>query len=150
VRPAGPFRSRPAGRILPRETLPSSLTRVLLIQAGLPTMLGDIVIQSLTPHADVEIVRAADARGLAGAVRETGAEVVVGTEGELPLHEVRSVLDDQPRARVFTLAPDARMAWLYELRPERVPLGELSPSRLAEAIRSRSVGAGALGRSISS
>jgi hypothetical protein len=27
------------------------------------------------------------------------------------------------------------MAWLCELRPERVALGELSPQRLAEAIR---------------
>jgi hypothetical protein len=112
-------------------------------------MLGDIVVQSLAPHPDVEIVRAPDARDLAGAVQASGAEAVVGTEGELPLREVCSLLDDHPRARVFTLDPDARMAWLYELRPERVPLGELSPSRLAEAIRGRSVCTSALGRSIS-
>lgn len=115
------------------------MTRVLLIQAGLPTMLGDIVVQSLASHADVQIVRAPDAIGLAAAVQRADADVIVGTEGEVPLPEVCSLLDDHPRVRVFTLAVDARMAWLYELRPERVPLGEVSPSRLAEAIRSRSV-----------
>lgn len=121
------------------------MIRVLLIQAGLPTMLGDIVIRSLASHADVEVVRAADADDLASAVQRTGAEVIVGTEGRVPLPEVCSVLDDNPRARVFTLAADATMAWLYELRPERVPLGEVSPSRLADAIRGRT---NALGRSI--
>jgi hypothetical protein len=100
-------------------------------------MLGDIVIESLAPHADVEIVQAPDAHDLAGAMQRTGAEVIVGTEGQVPLPEVCSLLDDHPRARVFTLAADATMAWLYELRPERVPLGEVSPSRLAEAIRGR-------------
>ena len=31
-----------------------------------------------------------------------------------------------PRARVLALSGDARRAFLYELRPHRTPLGELS------------------------
>lgn len=110
------------------------MTRVLLISTGLPEILEEIVRQALGDHADIQLdVR--DAAELASAVRETDADVVIGTENQLPGAEVCALLDGFPRSRVFTLTTDARMAWLYELRPERVALGELSPLRLAEVIR---------------
>jgi hypothetical protein len=99
-------------------------------------MLTEIVSHSLAGHVDVQLVIAeAPSSGLVAAVRDTGADVVVGAESQLACPEVSALLDDLPRSRVFTLTPDARMAWLYELRPERVALGEVSPERLAQAIR---------------
>jgi hypothetical protein len=111
------------------------VTRVLLISTGLPEMLGEIVSQALGRHSDVDLVVATAPAGLATAVRDAAADVVVGAESQLPEADVCAVLDGFPRVRVFTLTTDARMAWLCELRPERVALGEVSPERLAEAIR---------------
>ena len=111
-------------------------TRVLLISTGLPKMLGEIVSHALARYADVELVVAtAPAGGLGTAVRDAEADVVVGVESQLPDGVVCALLDDFPRSRVFTVTTDARMAWLCERRPERIALGELSPERLAEAIR---------------
>jgi hypothetical protein len=112
------------------------VTRVLLISTGLPKMLGEIVSHALARYADVElVVAAAAAGGLQTAVRDAEADVVVGAESQLPGADVCALLDGFPRSRVFTLTSDARMAWLCELRPERVALGEVSPERLADAIR---------------
>lgn len=40
-----------------------------------------------------------------------------------------------PRSRVLALATDARRAVLYELRPHRTPVGELSRDALLAAVR---------------
>jgi hypothetical protein len=112
------------------------MTRVLVISTGLPRMLGEIVGHALARYADVQLaVAAATASTLALAVRDSGADVVVGADSQFPDAAVSALLDEFPRVRVFTLTSDARMAWLSELRPERVALGEVSPERLAEAIR---------------
>jgi hypothetical protein len=112
------------------------MTRVLVISTGLPKMLAEIVGHALAGYADVKLaVAAAPAGGLAVAVRDSDADVVVGADSQLPGTVVCSLLEQFPRARVFTLTTDARMAWLSELRPERVALGEVSPQRLADAIR---------------
>ena len=37
--------------------------------------------------------------------------------------------------KVITVAEDGRYGYLYRLRPERVPLGELSSECLANAVR---------------
>jgi hypothetical protein len=111
------------------------MTRVLVISTGLPRMLGEIVGHALARYADVQLaVAAAPASALALAVRDSGADVVVGADSQFPGAAVCALLDEFPRIRVFTLTSDARMAWLSELRPERVALGEVSPERLAEAI----------------
>ena len=45
-----------------------------------------------------------------------------------------SMLLRSPRSRVLALAADARTAVLYELRPHRTPLGELSRESLLKAV----------------
>ena len=117
------------------------MTRALLITTGLPTMLGDILSHALVRYPDVElVVAAAPPGGLGTAVRDAEPDVVIGAESQLPGAVVCALLDGFPRSRVFTVTTDARMAWLCELRPERVALGELSPERLAEAIRAPRAG----------
>jgi hypothetical protein len=46
-----------------------------------------------------------------------------------------SMLQRAPRSRILALAADARRAVLYELRPHRSPLGELSRASLLAAVR---------------
>ena len=114
------------------------MARVLFISSGLPTILTEIVTRSLADYEDVQLITVvAPPAGLVNAMRETGATVVVGADRHLTCAQVSALLEDLPRSRVFILTPDARMTWLYELRPERVALGEVSPERLAEAIRGR-------------
>jgi hypothetical protein len=112
------------------------MTRVLVISTGLPQMLGEIVGHALERYADVQLAVAASPAGaLARAVHDSGADVVVGADSQFPGAAVCALLGEFPQLRVFTLTSDARMAWLSELRPERVALGEVSPERLAKAIR---------------
>jgi hypothetical protein len=99
-------------------------------------MLAEIVASSLVGYADLELVSVTAPRdGLVKAVGKARANAVVAAETQLRSDDVTSLLEAVPRLRVFTLAADARMTWLYELRPERVALGELSPEHLAAAIR---------------
>ena len=46
-----------------------------------------------------------------------------------------SMLQRAPCSRILALAADARRAVLYELRPHRTPLGELSRASLLAALR---------------
>ncbi|WP_420125871.1 hypothetical protein [Longimicrobium sp.] len=49
-----------------------------------------------------------------------------------------SMLIQSPRSRVLALGPDARRAVLYELRPHRTPLRELSREALLAAVHGAS------------
>jgi DNA-binding NarL/FixJ family response regulator len=68
--------------------------------------------------------------------RETDPDVViVGLhDGDLP-PECRELLLERPRVKVLALEESAGHARLYELRPERVEIGEVSPDEVVETIR---------------
>ena len=72
-------------------------------------------------------------------VRELGARVdpesdVIAVDGELS-ELSRELLRDWPDVRVLLLARDGREGFLWELRPHRVVLGELSIETLRESVR---------------
>ncbi len=110
-------------------------TRILLV--ALSGVLREIIASLVAGVADMELVgyvaRAAD---VSAAVDRTGADVVVLGLGDsqLPEDSVR-IFDQYPRIKVMGIAADGRRAFLYELRPHRTALGEVSPQRLLEAIR---------------
>ena len=104
-------------------------------------MLCDIIKEVVTSEPDLQIVGQLAARvDLAGAVDQTRADVVVVglRDHELP-GDCLALFHSHPRTRLLGIAADGRRAFLYELRPQRTPLGEVSPAGLIEAIR----GAGA-------
>ena len=100
----------------------------------MPRVLRDIVVAALVDEPDLEIVG-----GHGGTLRQTVASsqaVFVIAGADYDFAEVARVLDERPRLRVLAVAGHGREAFLYELRPTRTPLGEVSPRAIVEAIRS--------------
>jgi hypothetical protein len=58
----------------------------------------------------------------------------VGSDDGEVSEPYRRLLDDHPRLKVLALEGDGRSGSIWELRPHRIPLGELSPRRLVQAI----------------
>lgn len=102
----------------------------------MPRVLRDIVVQAVADEPDLEIVAF---EGRSGTLRETvessGADFVIAG-ADYDFAEVARTLDERPRLRVLAVAGHGREAFLYELRPTRTPLGEVSPRAIVEAIRS--------------
>jgi DNA-binding NarL/FixJ family response regulator len=108
--------------------------RVVLLE--LPRLLQEIVERAVGGQPDMEIV--ADlptARTLPAALAEARADVVISGAGH-DSAELSDLLEERSRLKVLAVSNDGRDAVLYELRPVRTPLGELSPRTIVEAIRS--------------
>src|SRR3954471_5478856 len=102
----------------------------------MPRLLHDIVRAVLTGLPDVELESTnLERRELreAGAVRE--ADVVIVAEDDDARDHYIEMLYAHPRLRLVAISGHARAAFLYELRPHRVLLGELSPDALLHAVR---------------
>lgn len=106
-------------------------------------MLSQIVCALLEKQDDFEVVLELDDRDeLAGRLAQAGPDVVVmaGSDAATPAH-VDRLLQEHPRVRVFILTPNGRDAFRVELRPETVPIREISSRRLVQEIRAAGVGA---------
>jgi DNA-binding NarL/FixJ family response regulator len=108
-----------------------------VLLAAMPRMLRDIITDALRdqPHL-VVLSELPDPSSLVAAASATRAEVIVIglPDGDLPA-ECGELLDAQPHVRVFGVGANGREAFLYQTRTHRIPLGEVSPLGLAEAIR---------------
>jgi DNA-binding NarL/FixJ family response regulator len=115
--------------------MPSQPVRILLVD--MPRLVRDMVENAARSDPGVEVVgvlRDADAIGAASA---GDAEViVVGVEQrELPAG-CRALLDERAAGlRLLGIEAGDGGAYLYELRPRRSPLGELSPAEVVDAIK---------------
>jgi DNA-binding NarL/FixJ family response regulator len=110
-------------------------TRILLVE--MPRMLCDIITDVVASQPDMVVVGELPERAdLLPAVNRTRADVVVLglPDSDLP-NECGPLFDAHPRSRLLGVAADGRRAFLYELRPQRIPLGEVSPQGLLDAIR---------------
>lgn len=109
----------------PRSWTARLIRVALLVQ---PPVLHSLLAGMLADDPDVQVV-GQDADG------PEDADVVVLSQPD-PENEAAPVamLLRSPRSRVLTLATDARRAVLYELRPHRTPLGELSRQALLAAV----------------
>ncbi len=102
-------------------------------------MLRDIIERLLAPEEDIEVVGEVTQREalLATAGRLHPDVVILGVQDE-QLPDVASALfADHPSMRLLGVSGNGRTAFLYEMRPHRVPLGEVSPEELVRAIRER-------------
>ena len=94
-------------------------------------MLGAIVGDIIRQQPDLELFAAGD--DIAAAVLETDAEFVLLNAADE--RECTELLERFPRLKVLSVEDDGRRGFLYELRPHRRPLGEVSPMRLINALR---------------
>lgn len=104
-------------------------------------MLGDIVKGVVEGQPDMEVVGdIADCESLAATAGQTQADVaLVGCELSAFSDAGRQLLIDCKGVTLLVLTEDARKAYRFELRPQRVPLtadeGGVSPELLVDAIR---------------
>jgi DNA-binding NarL/FixJ family response regulator len=111
-------------------------SRILLID--LPRILREIIEQAVENEPDMVIVNGNGSGGdLGSALEQSRAEFVITGAAHGP-DEVGALLERHPRLRVLSVVGDAREAYLYELRPTRTPLAEVSPRAIVDAIRQAS------------
>jgi hypothetical protein len=109
--------------------------RILFME--MPRVLGEIVEALLAREDDMRPVGSVRVPAeLLPEVDRTRAELVIWF---LPDHELpqlcSELLDAYPRVKVLALEQDGRRGFIYRLLPQQLPLGEIWPERLSEAIR---------------
>jgi DNA-binding NarL/FixJ family response regulator len=109
-------------------------TRIVLIDMS--PLLREIVRETVAREPDLDVVAEHDAGAdLRAAVERDGADfVIVGSEATAHA-AVHSLVAADIGVRALELQSDGKESVLYELRPHRVPLGEISPETLLRTIR---------------
>ena len=109
----------------------------------MPRMMRDIVAAIIVAQPDMTIVgesgEGGDAESIAGAVAAARPDVlIVGMEraegGEPPVL-CAELLSRFPQVKVIAVEDHGRSSALWELRPHRALLGEVSPQGLVDSIR---------------
>jgi hypothetical protein len=104
-------------------------------------VLGGLIVESLRDAYGNDAVREVPhGVSLAEAVNRNRPQVVVtALEGaddpDAPPRALTRLLTDHPGLRILVVENDGRSASLWELRPTRTRLGELSLQRLVRAVR---------------
>ena len=112
-----------------------SEVRVLLV--GLHGLLHDVIRDVLDRAPELKVVaEPSDPAQLPDVVRRTGAEVVVCALDEPTAERVGvRMLEPHTRLKVVAIQDDGRRAVLWELRPNRRQIGDLSLPVLVETVR---------------
>jgi len=112
-------------------------TRIVLVD--LPPLLREIVRETASREPDLEVVSEHEAGIdlLAAVERDDPDFLIVGSQ-EATEQTVASLIAGGRRLRALEVRSDGRESVLYELRPHRVLLGEISPSTLLQTIRTSS------------
>ncbi len=107
-------------------------TRIAFVD--MPRMLREIIDDALSREHVRLVDESMDGDGLVGAVDRSGAAcVIVSSESVGPV-EVCRLLQQRPSVKVFAVADGGHDGCLYELRPNLVVVGELSPRVLARTV----------------
>jgi hypothetical protein len=94
----------------------------------LPRMSRELVAGALLAEREIEVVTGFDAR------KPPDVAIIGGRHDEELPERALELLHEHPSMRVLTLADDGAETYVYELRPHRVLIGELSPAALLEAV----------------
>jgi len=106
-----------------------------IVLVDLPRITREIIEQAVGAEPDMVTVDGlADATSLPDAIVRSEPDFVISGR-DYEFAEVCAILEGHPRLRVLVVVEDGREATLYELRPTRTPLGEVSPRTIVEAIR---------------
>jgi DNA-binding NarL/FixJ family response regulator len=109
--------------------------RIRILLAGMPPMLHEIITDAIASEADLHILGTTGAReSLLEAVHRTKADLIV-TSDQRACEKYEDLLREHPRLKVIELATKNGHGLRYELLMNRLPLGALSASSLAEVIR---------------
>ncbi len=117
------------------DAVASGFQKIRVVLAEMPPLLRDIVRDAVASHADIEIVGDLDGRN--GPLRAVeGVDVViVGARQPDDSALAGEVFRTSPCTRVLIIATSGRSAIMWQLRPHKAPLGEVSAASLLAAIR---------------
>jgi hypothetical protein len=112
--------------------------KVNVLLVGMRGILGEIVREIVADQPDMEIAgELQDLGELRSSRRLDRSGVVIACrddESELP-DDIRDLLGRHPGLTLLTVRGDGRHGSIYRLRPEKIPLGDVSPGALVDAIR---------------
>lgn len=109
--------------------------RVALVE--LPPLLHDIVIRVVADQADLEVLgQYRHYEELLVSDNESAPDVIVIGIGDGDVNGICGrLLARHPQVKIVAVGGDGRRVFLYDLRPHRVAVGEVSPEELLQAIR---------------
>lgn len=111
------------------------MERIRIVMGVTKPILASIVRTALAIDPILDVFEASP-QDAPGAARRLEAQLVILEEENGELSTLAGeVLRCWPDVRVMLLARDGREAFLWELRPHRVALGELSTDALRETVR---------------
>lgn len=113
------------------------MSKIRVLIRGAPNMLRDILDQLISNEPDMEVISESPLPAPAPAAQALPPDVVVvGVADSEPGESARVLLDRWPRSHALMITARGHRVLMYELLPQRVDLGEISPVQLVETIRS--------------
>jgi DNA-binding NarL/FixJ family response regulator len=104
----------------------------------MPSLLLDILHHVVELAPDMTIVGQTTDADLASAAKRARADVIlVGEDVKQGTHEYAELLRARPALKLLAITDDGKNGTLYEMRPHKIPLGEISAETLRDAIRGR-------------
>jgi hypothetical protein len=104
----------------------------------MPALLLDILHHIVESAPDMTIVGQIADDDLAGAAKRLRADaILVGEDAARDTREYAQLLLSRPRLKVLVIANEGKNGTLLEMRPQHIPLGEISAETLRDAIRGR-------------
>lgn len=104
----------------------------------MPALLLDILHHVVELAPDMMIVGQIADNDLAGAAKRLRADaILVGEDVSHDFGEYTQLLLSRPSLKVLAIANEGRNGTLHEMRPQHIPLGEISAETLRDAIRGR-------------
>jgi hypothetical protein len=100
----------------------------------MPPLLRDIIRDAIAREPDLDVVAEREVAGLREVVELDEPDFLIVGPGEAS-ETVRSVVGSGCGIRALEVHSDGKESVLYELRPHRVSLGEISPHMLVQTIR---------------
>ncbi len=108
----------------------------------MPRLMRDIVESAIRAQPDMLVVGVLGVVGardsLSDAVQRARPNVVILGRASAESRACEALLYEHPHVRLLEVIDDGRSATLCELRPHRVPIGDVSPEGLVGAIRAAS------------
>jgi DNA-binding NarL/FixJ family response regulator len=113
------------------------VNRIRILLWKMPPMLLDIISDTIAPQPDMDIVgKGRMEEDLLDAAEQTNADIIIIARSKASEHkDYDELLYRHCRIKVLEILDKGRYGSLFEMRPCRVALGEMSPLRLLEAIR---------------
>ena len=108
-------------------------TRIVLIDMA--PLLREIVREAIVREPDLELVAEHDEIDVRAAVELDDPDFIIVGEDAAADQDVRSLVGVGRGLRALEVQSDGRESVLYELRPHRISLGEISSDTLVRAIR---------------